>query len=138
MSEEPMHRIIKLKRYEKPPEGYFDDFLKEFHKRQRMELLKPSLFTLFKERLTFLLEEMRVPALGYAGAAAVATIACFAIVRLTPAPSGPTMRQVSYSPGTAPLLIPPRAQPVSFPPSTQGILPFTGKAPSPFTPSPAP
>lgn len=132
MSHEPMHKIIRLKRYEQPPEGYFDGFLREFHRRQRAELLRPSLYGLFKERFVLFLEELRVPAMGFAGAAAVATIACAVIVRLTPASSGPTIQQVSYSPGTAPLFIGAPRQQVSFPSPTiptQGILPVTGKLP---------
>ena len=45
-----MHKVIKLKRYEQPPEGYYEDFLREFHRRQRAELLNPSLSTLLLER----------------------------------------------------------------------------------------
>lgn len=32
--EEKIQKIIRLKRYEVPPEGYFDDFLEEFQKRR--------------------------------------------------------------------------------------------------------
>jgi hypothetical protein len=135
MSHEPMHKIIRLKRYEQPPEGYFDGFLREFHRRQRAELLKPSLLGLFRERFVLFLEELRVPAMGFAGAAAVATVACVAIVRLTPTSTGPTLQQVSYSPSTAPLFIGAPLQQVSFPHSTtQGILPVTGKLPLPSGP----
>jgi len=129
MSHEPMHKIIRLKRYEQPPEGYFDGFLREFHRRQRAELLRPSLYGLFKERFVLFLEELRVPAMGFAGAAAVASIACVVIVRLTPASTGPTIQQVSYSTATSPLFIGAPRQQVSFPSSTtptQGILPVTG------------
>ncbi len=129
MSHEPMHKIIRLKRYEQPPEGYFDGFLSEFHRRQRAELLRPSLYGLFKERFVLFLEELRVPAMGFAGAAAVASIACVVIVRLTPASTGPTIQQVSYSTATAPLFIGAPRQQVSFPSSTssnQGIPPVTG------------
>jgi hypothetical protein len=77
---EPMHRIIRLKRYEHPPEGYVEGFLKEFHYRQRAELLKPSLSALLWERLLSLIPEVRVPALAYAGATAVAVVAGVAIL----------------------------------------------------------
>lgn len=30
-----IHDLLKLKRYEQPREGYMDDFVKEFHQRQR-------------------------------------------------------------------------------------------------------
>ena len=32
-------RLLRLKRYEQPPPGYFENFLHEFHRRQRDELL---------------------------------------------------------------------------------------------------
>jgi hypothetical protein len=84
MSHEPMHKIIRLKRYEKPPEDYFENFLREFHHRQRAELLKPSLTALLLERLSGFLAEVRVPALAYAGATAVAIVAGVVIVRQAP------------------------------------------------------
>ena len=52
MSEyEDLERLIRLKRYEQPPEGYFEDFLNEFQRRQRSELLQRSSRSLFFERL---------------------------------------------------------------------------------------
>lgn len=46
-----LQKLLRLKRYEQPPEGYFEDFLPEFHQRQRSELLKRSAHGLFLERL---------------------------------------------------------------------------------------
>ena len=33
-------KLLRLKRYEQPPPGYFDDFLREFQRRQRAEALR--------------------------------------------------------------------------------------------------
>ena len=93
---EPMHHIIRLKRYERPPEGYFDDFLREFHYRQRAELLKPSLSVMILERLTSLMSEIRVPAMAYAGAAVVAVGVSFAIINHQPESPAPRSYAVSY------------------------------------------
>ena len=97
MSHEPMHRVIRLKRYEHPPQGYHEDFLKEFHHRQRAELLRPSLSKLLMERLSSLMSDFRVPVMAYAGAAAVAVVAGVIILRQAPLPETPRAYSVSYS-----------------------------------------
>ena len=101
MSHEPMHRVIRLKRYEKPPEGYFDNFLRDFHRRQRAELLKPSLATLLLERLHGILGEIRVPAMAYAGATVVAVVASIAILGLPGHSQGEKPRAFAASPAQA-------------------------------------
>jgi hypothetical protein len=111
MSHEPMHRIIRLKRYEQPPEGYFDDFLKDFHRRQRTELLRPSIGELIMERVHAILSEIRVPAMAYAGAAAVAVVASVIILHQPGATDQPRAYAASYS---QPPVIVPSMQPVSL------------------------
>jgi hypothetical protein len=118
MSHEPMHRIIRLKRYEQPPEGYFDGFLHEFHRRQRAELLRPSIGELIMERIHAILSEIRVPAMAYAGAAAVAVVASVMILRQPGASESPRAYAASYS---QPPVTVPSMQPVSLrvePPAT--------------------
>ena len=90
-----IQRLLRLKRYEQPPEGYYEDFLSDFHRRQRAELLKPSLTTLMTERLSYWISEFRVPTFAYAGATAMAVIASVAILRITPSQSG---SQVNFAP----------------------------------------
>ena len=43
-------RLLRLKRYEQPPPGYFENFLHEFHRRQRNELLRQPLWRICWER----------------------------------------------------------------------------------------
>jgi len=115
--EHPTQRIIRLKRYEQPPEGYFDSFLSEFHRRQRADLLNPSLSTLILERIQAVLSEIRVPAMAYAGAAAVAVVASVLILRQPGASiSQPAFRDVSYTqpPITQRPITIENLQPVSF------------------------
>jgi hypothetical protein len=38
-------RLLRLKRYEQPPPGYFENFLREFRRRQRDESLRRSIIT---------------------------------------------------------------------------------------------
>ena len=82
MSEElsNIQKLIRLKRYEHPPEGYFEDFLLEFQRRQRAEMLQRPVWQIMWERANLWLEGFRVPALAYAGIIAAAVgIAGFVI-----------------------------------------------------------
>jgi hypothetical protein len=99
MSHRPTRRVIRLKRYEQPPEGYYEDFLREFHKRQRAEPLNTSVRGLMKERLSDKLSEFRVPAMAFAVAAGVAVLASIAVIRETPRQDNPRAYSVSYTPG---------------------------------------
>ncbi len=51
MTDNELQELIKLKRYEQPEEGYFNDFLLEFQERQRSEMLKTSARGLVLERV---------------------------------------------------------------------------------------
>lgn len=46
-----VQQLIALKRYEQPDDAYFEEFLDEFHRRQRQELLQRSSRSLFFERV---------------------------------------------------------------------------------------
>jgi anti-sigma-K factor RskA len=69
MSEEelsPIQKLIRLKRYEQPPEDYFEDFLLDFQRRQRAEMLQRPVWQIAWERANLWLEGFRVPAFAYA------------------------------------------------------------------------
>lgn len=62
MSEfEDIQRLIRLKRFEQPEEGFTENFLQQFHQRQRAEMLKRSSLELFWERVTTWWDHMLVP-----------------------------------------------------------------------------
>jgi hypothetical protein len=114
MSHEPMHKLIRLKRYEKPPEDYFENFLREFHLRQRTEMLRPSLRNILLERVAGFLAEVRVPAMAYAGATVLAIVAGAAILHQAPSSAAPRSVTASLdSYRQAPVTIE-RIQPVSL------------------------
>ena len=49
---EDLQRLLKLKNYEQPVDGYFEDFLDEFHRRQRESMVSqssPSVWSRFSE-----------------------------------------------------------------------------------------
>lgn len=70
MSEfENIQRIIRLKKFEQPGEGFTEDFLRQFHQRQRAALLQQSSLKLLWERTTTWWNHLLVPKWGMAAAA---------------------------------------------------------------------
>jgi hypothetical protein len=49
---EDIQKLIRLKRFERPPADHVDDFLSEFHRRQRAELLNTTARGLLFERVS--------------------------------------------------------------------------------------
>ena len=48
--ENEIGKLLRLKKFEQPPPGYFENFLHEFHRRQRDELLRQPLWRICLER----------------------------------------------------------------------------------------
>lgn len=80
-------KLLSLKRYEQPPPGYFEDFLREFQRRQRAELMRRSLWERMWERLNSFAPAFRVPQFAYATILVVAAVASTMIVTREPASS---------------------------------------------------
>ena len=51
LDEQNLSKLLRLKRFEQPPPGYFDDFLSEFQYRQRKELLRRPAWSIVRDRL---------------------------------------------------------------------------------------
>src|SRR6266516_2769042 len=75
-------RLLRLKRYEQPPPGYFDNFLHEFHRRQRDELLRQPLWRICLQRAQDFMFRLNVPALTSYPAAITAVLVCVAVISL--------------------------------------------------------
>lgn len=76
MSEhEDIQKLLRLKRYEQPPPGYFDRFLTEFQARQREELLRRPLWVIAWERILGGVPAFRLPRLAMAGSFAAVLLA---------------------------------------------------------------
>jgi hypothetical protein len=95
-----IQKLLRLKRHEQPPPEYFEKFLREFHCRQREELLRQPLWRIALERMQAYIGEITLPRVAYAGATAAvlvsAGITCFNILNPTLEPS----RMASLSPAT--------------------------------------
>ena len=75
-------RLLRLKRYEQPPPGYFDNFLHEFHRRQRDELLRQPLWRICLERAHNFMLQLDVRSLASYPTAVAAVLLCAAIFSL--------------------------------------------------------
>jgi hypothetical protein len=74
--------LLRLKKYEQPPPGYFDDFLHDFHRRQRDELLRQPLWRICLERAHDFMFKLNVPSLTSYPAAATALLIFAAVISI--------------------------------------------------------
>ena len=74
-----LQRLLSIKRHEAPPQEYFEDFLFEFQRRQRAEMLKRSLWRLALDRFEGALPNFSFPRYAYASASAMAVAAAVVV-----------------------------------------------------------
>jgi hypothetical protein len=91
--DDQIRKIVSLKRYETPRDGYFEDFLEEFQQRQRSELLQKSSISLFFERISTWFRE--IGSIKWVAGGGVAYAALMAVIFLWP--DGPGTRPDSNS-----------------------------------------
>lgn len=82
LDENDIGKLLRLKRYEQPPPGYFEDFLHEFHRRQRDELLRQPVWSVLWSRLSDSLFRLNIPSLTSVPAAVTAVLLCAAVISL--------------------------------------------------------
>src|SRR2546430_3906457 len=75
-------RLLRLKKYEQPPPGYFENFLHEFHRRQRDELLRQPLWKIALGRAQDFMMSLNVARLASYQVAATAVLLCAAVISL--------------------------------------------------------
>src|ERR1700709_2416862 len=81
-NDEEIGKLLRMKRHEQPPPGYFDSFLHEFHRRQRAELLRQPLWKIALQRAHDFMLQLNVPALTSYPVAATAVLICAAVLSL--------------------------------------------------------
>lgn len=88
MTEEQLRALLRVKRFEQPPPGYFDQLLRDVHRRQRADLLRRPLWRIAVERVQTFFSEHSMGHVSYAGAMAAVLITGIGIIGLV-VPGGP-------------------------------------------------
>jgi len=73
--DQKLSALLRLKRYEQPPAGYYEKLLQDIHRRQRAELLRKPLWSIGLERIQTFFSAHSMGSLSFAGSMAVVAVA---------------------------------------------------------------
>ncbi|MES2705097.1 MAG: hypothetical protein V4726_00700 [Verrucomicrobiota bacterium] len=98
--DEQLRRLLRLKRHEKPEEGYFEQFLEDFHAHQLKTLATQSAASLWFERVQTAFSAIRRPVVAWSAVAAYAGV--MLLIHAWPAPDHAANSMIiNVSPGMA-------------------------------------
>ena len=125
LNEDQIGKFLRLKKYEQPPPAYFENFLHEFHRRQRDELLKEPIWRLALQRAQDFLFRLNVPGLTSYPAMATALVICAAVISLKvyQTPETVNVAAQNRAPVVATTALPDSAWSLSNPVTTRDIGP---------------
>jgi hypothetical protein len=89
--QQKLSALLRLKRFEQPPPGYFATLVQDIHRRQREEMLRRPLWQIAIERMQTFFSEHSMGRLQYGGAMAAVLVTGLTIFGLS-APSRPGSR----------------------------------------------
>ena len=143
--------LLRLKNHEQPPDGYFEDFARTFHDRQRAELLTVSVWRMLADRTATAFYDWRAALqprllypLGAACAAIVVTTLALRPTSSTTAPEGALTTAPAGALATAPArpslqpgaILPVPAAAAATTAWPRGSVPVSTHTPPPPAPSP--
>jgi len=86
--QQKLSALLRLKRFEQPPPGYFDRLVQDVHRRQRADLLRRPLWQIAIERVQTFFGEHSMSRLQYGGAMAAVLVTGLSIFGIS-SPSKP-------------------------------------------------
>jgi hypothetical protein len=98
MNDEQLRALLRLKRFEQPPEGYYGDLLARIHDRQRNELLRRSVFQIALDRIQTLFSTHSMSPVQFAGAMACLLLGGIATIQTAFPDPSPTRTMAAARP----------------------------------------
>ncbi len=110
-----LQKLLRLKKYETPSPEYFEGFLKDFHRRQRQEIVRLPIWRIAWDRVTASFVPGEVPRFAYATAcAAVLFVTVIASKQMVSRPVSSDLAVVTPAASVRPVELRLNRKPQSF------------------------